>query len=122
MARQPRHSNVKAVVDHVIEARHAFEKTLIFYFRNNIARLPRDIRNERLASELSSCASAAWRDECAARPAHTQGRRPVRPATRARQLQVLHNTLDPWAKVRVFRLCSEDMHELARLGLRYCIA
>jgi hypothetical protein len=33
------------------------------------------------------------------------------------ELQVLRNTLDPWAEIRVLRLCSEDMHELARPGL-----
>jgi hypothetical protein len=54
MAWEPRHSNEKAVVDRVIEAWHAFEKTLSFFFRNDIARRPRDILNERLASELSA--------------------------------------------------------------------
>jgi len=49
VARKPRHPKEKAVVDGVIEACYAFEKTLIF-----IARWPRDILHERIASELST--------------------------------------------------------------------
>ncbi len=124
----PQHPKVRAVVERVIDAWHAGEKTLIFCFRNNTARRLRDILGERIAGELSARAQRCLGGEKSMRA--LRGRLTRRDGDLIvlgldrvlwSQLWALRETQEARTEAHALRLTPEDIHELARLGLRYGI-
>ncbi len=121
-----RHPKVEAVVDRTIEAWNAGEKTLIFCFRNNTARRLQEILTERIEQEL-----VARRERCLGGAASMKALR-GRLTRRDGDLIVLgldrvlwsfawalRQELDLPTVARSLSLQSEDLSELARLGLTY---
>lgn len=122
------HPKVRAIVERVIEAWHAGEKTLLFCFRSNTARRLHDILGERIARELEARTQRCLGGEKSMRALRSRLTRREGDLIGLGLDRVLwsyawalHDTLDLASLRHALRLTSDDVLQLARLGLRYGI-